>query len=476
MNKDINKFLQDLYKLDPSLKNQEPELIELINQMLASKPDAKLDEEFARALRDELIIKAEQLKPNRVEQVRFNNNFNPIKKFAYAISGAVICAVLFIAIYNPISKDKNQINLDLGQLKISQLDRGAFGAISLEDQVSATKEGKGFGGGGGGMPISSDQTTKMIAPTNYTYVYSGEEFQLDKEEALIYKYQIPTNSSKQLAGLLKNTDFGLVDINKFNNLGLENLTLTEDRDFGHMINIDLTRNMISIQENWTKWQQNNSKLNCASATECSEQPTLRIEEVPSDEELIAMADNFLSQYGINREHYGNPIVQGEWRVFYEQSPVGLNILETIQVTYPLIIDGQKVYDQGGYPVGLNVNVNIRYRKVSAVYGLRAENYQSATYNLERDKDEILKMAAKGGLYNYFYDQSKTSEIELDSPEFALIRVYNYKDNNQEEILVPGLIFSIKNKPNDYYGNQKVVVLLVKDIVETNSGPEPRLID
>ena len=40
------------------------------------------------------------------------------------------------------------------------------------------------------------------------------------------------------------------------------------------------------------------------------------------------------------------------------------------------------------------------------------------------------------------------------------------------MLVPCLIFDIKNKPDNYYGSQKVAVLLVKDIVEAIPMPEP----
>ncbi|MFC1622579.1 hypothetical protein ACFL1Y_01105 [Patescibacteria group bacterium] len=470
MKKEIKKFINDLYKLDPGLKNQEQELITLINQMLASQPNAKLDEKFAQVLRDKLVIKAEQLKPNHIERVRFNNNFNPMKKFTYAISGAVICAVLFISIYIPINK-KSQINLNLGELKVSQLDSGTFGSISLQTQDPAQNQERGIGasGGGGGMPATGVQTFSMPAPQNYTYIYSGNDFQLENEQALVYKYQTPADSSKQLANLLKKAKFGLMDINKFSNLGLQNLTLVEDRDFGHRINIDLTHGTISIMENWPKWQQDDSKLNCAGDTKCLQELMMKIEDVPSDEQLIAMADNFLNQYGINKQNYGQPEIRNEWRVFYEQNKEtgGGGIPETMQVTYPLMIDGQKVYEQGGYPAGLSVSINIRYNKVAGIYGLRAENYQSATYDLEQNKDEILKLAEAGGLYPNWYGQGENKEMELDTPELGLIKVYNYNTGDYEEMLVPGLIFNIKNKPDNYYGREKIVVLLVKDIIKTN---------
>jgi len=490
MKKDIKKFFDDLYKLDPSLKNQEKLLIELVDQMLASRPEVRLDQQFVSELRQQLDIQAEKNKAVRIHPVKsmtqgwgdkfeadkFDrvNKFNFMKKFTYALGGAVICAILFVSVYYPINQNKNKINLDLGEVKISQLSEGSFGAISLQSQDGVQNQELGRGAGGGGIAtVSAPDKIGIPAPSNYTYVYSGDEFVLDQSQGLVYKYQLPQDSSKQLANLFKNTDFGLVDINKFSNLGVQSLTLAEDRQFGHIVSIDLERGALFIMENWVKWQQDDAKLRCGGDVRCLEQEMLKIEDVPSDKDMIAIADRFLDQYGVNTQNYGQPEVMDEWRVFYERSQTGLNIPEIMQVVYPLIVDGQRVYEAGGQPAGLNVNVNIRYNKVSGVYGLRAENYQSASYNLEQDKEKILEQVKQGGIYPYWYGQGDKTEVELDTPEFGLIKVYNFKDNAQEEMLVPGLVFNLKDRPDDYYGKQKVVVLLVEGIVDTNPMIEPR---
>ncbi|PIR56802.1 MAG: hypothetical protein COU72_04315, partial [Parcubacteria group bacterium CG10_big_fil_rev_8_21_14_0_10_41_35] len=66
-------------------------------------------------------------------------------------------------------------------------------------------------------------------------------------------------------------------------------------------------------------------------------------------------------------------------------------------------------------------------------------------------------------------------IELGTPEYVLIQLYNYQDNKSNELLVPALRFPIvKNLENDqYYWRTSVVVPLAKELMNDYSLPEPR---
>ena len=61
------------------------------------------------------------------------------------------------------------------------------------------------------------------------------------------------------------------------------------REFGYQIQISPRQDIISIYANWEKWPEEGFDV-----------PS----EMPSDEEIIAIADKFLADYGISVDMYG----------------------------------------------------------------------------------------------------------------------------------------------------------------------------
>lgn len=51
MDKQIKQILKDVYLIDQSLKMHEKTLIKIIQELLRSKPESKIDEQFVRELR-----------------------------------------------------------------------------------------------------------------------------------------------------------------------------------------------------------------------------------------------------------------------------------------------------------------------------------------------------------------------------------------------------------------------------------------
>ena len=320
MEKEIKKFLEDLYKLDPSLKKKENDLINLINKMLETRPNAKLDEKFAEDLRRELVVNAEYLIS---EEKKAEKNFNMMEKFAYVAGGAVVCAVLLVSFYYPVGD--GQIVLGLGEFNVDELSNNAFGEINLSDQYGETSVSDlglgGLGGAGGAEKSFSSSIApietqpRIIAPKTYKYIYGGDDFDLNENEDFVYKYKTSEYSSGGIVNLLKGMDFGLVDVNSFSNLGIQNISFYEDKSFGYSVYVDLKIGMISIQKNWEKWPQDNRVLECAGDLRCIKESGLSIEDVPSDKEVINLTNNFLNEYNISLENYGEPEVRDDWRVY-----------------------------------------------------------------------------------------------------------------------------------------------------------------
>jgi hypothetical protein len=62
MNKQIKQILNDLYELDPALEKRERELTGIINKLIASRPDVKMDAAFKEQLRKTIMEKTKNKK------------------------------------------------------------------------------------------------------------------------------------------------------------------------------------------------------------------------------------------------------------------------------------------------------------------------------------------------------------------------------------------------------------------------------
>jgi hypothetical protein len=203
---------------------------------------------------------------------------------------------------------------------------------------------------------------------------------------------------------------------------------------------------------------------------------LEISDVPGDEKLIEMANNFIKEHGINLSMYGDPEVEHSWKT----NLVGLsegrkaNVPERISVIYPLVINNYYVYDQWGNKFGLRVDVNIRVMKVSSAYNLTSQNYEKSVYEAEMDFAEILKVAEKGGISTMrFPSNGKTVDVEIGTPTLVYMKTWNIQSTETNELLVPAFLFPITKQPEEgtMYQNN-IIVPLAKEILleKENHGP------
>ncbi|MFH1427180.1 MAG: hypothetical protein ABIG60_01470 [Patescibacteria group bacterium] len=477
----IQNILNDLYQHDPELKKEEKYLIKIINNLIKTRPDTKFDENFARQLRAQLMTKAEKLKENKNASFKFwpMLNLNFMKNLTYAAAGLTVIALLIVSTFIYFNQGE-QIKLAYDKMTISQVNNNAFGSLksTSQDQAGAvnqeaTLDAKATGrGGGGGYAASEGSSIGMPAPdfTYYKYVYKGDPINITDNEMPVYKKIIDKSSAKSLVSNFDRVDFGLFNLGKFSNTELQNFSIVEDRDYGYILYFSLSENLISIFPNWEKWPRPES---ACRDEKCFEQYRLDISDVPADENIITMADGFIKDYGINTANYGEPQINKQWLRVYESTPDKsmAYVPETIMVVYPLIIDGQTVYDESGNVSGFQVEVNIKYNKVSSVYGLSSSSYQSSNYQTETDNEKIINLAEQGGLNRLWYnpEASKTVDLELGTPTLSLIRYwhYNQEKNTNSEIFIPALIFPINNLPEQtpYFYQTAVVVPLIKEIIE-----------
>ncbi|OGY44357.1 MAG: hypothetical protein A3J62_04115 [Candidatus Buchananbacteria bacterium RIFCSPHIGHO2_02_FULL_38_8] len=511
----VNQILNELYELDGSLKKHEKELIKIINKILVSKPDTKFDQAFAKRLRAELLAKTSSKQTTSLLN-KLTKLFT-MKKLAYVAGGAVLTALILIPVLNSLNQSKFTPTFDTG-LKITRVGDNAFGLLEPEATVSdlGLEQAKsavaplGLGAGdaivaprsqaGGGSGYATSESAMIVPPdylmVNYKYVYKGEPITLDQDKLPVLKRIRGIGSAGQIAGLLSSFNLGLADLSAFSDSKVQNVSFIQDKPYGYAINANLEEGSLTIYQNWQTWP-----LGQCQDEKCYEAQRVTISDVPTDEELIRIANDFLSQHKISLENYGDPFVDNNWRVYYAQTvnQAELYLPDSLTVLYPLEIQGQGVYEGYGYPAGLSVTVSIRDKRVNGVNSLFTQNYQSSMYEAETDFNRILKFAETGGVYSYpFADATTVYEIELGEPKLGYLKKWNYKNGQTEELLVPALIFPVINQPqteattkqilpNAY--KQNVVVPLIKEVLaEFEAGnddpirilpmpaPEPLIMD
>ncbi|MFA5355147.1 MAG: hypothetical protein WC302_00190 [Candidatus Paceibacterota bacterium] len=449
MDKKIKQILKDIYSIDKSLQPQEEYLIKLIQELLLSKPDSAIDENFVSSLRARVL---EMSKSLREERPRFS-----FSKLSYAFAGT---AVILLALISFINLPEQSIQgLVVDRAKDNAFGEITFSADSSEESAQdyiGSSEKFGLGGAGDGndsksAPSALDSETSMVFPdlVNYEYVYAGEDFDIQNGKVTVYKKTLEYNDS--LSGLLKGIKLDGVDIGKFSNLKVDSIQISEDKDQGYILYAYPKENIVYIGQNWEKWP---------GYYDGRENQQSSFAQLP-DSKAIEIADKFLSNYNIDHSAFGSGEVIGHANI--EDA-----ITESATVVYPLQIEGNDVYSQSGYKYGLNVVVDFRTGKVANVSNINAGNFQSSDYDSDLTKEQIISYAKKGGIQgSYVYEQAaKTVEIRMGTPIYALVQTWKYDGSESFELLVPSLIFPVENIENyKYYYGSDVVVPLVGGMME-----------
>jgi len=476
MQEEIKNILSDLYKIDENLKQYETDLLDIIKTFLEVKPDIRLDENFQENLKKEIMKKINEIKQEQVARDSSLNNIVEKKplflslRFAYFLGGAGLAAlVMFVVFQNVLPAGKAEKVPFFGLNKSSiALAPNAFGKLSAEN----TKvENRGMGAGNA---VSSESAPKALSAdagfvprmTNYEYVYTGGEFVLDREKVEVLRRIKSKETAKNFSGILKSAKISLLDLSKFTDTELSDISLKEDREFGFTYWFNPLEG-ISVGSNWEKWPHPDQ--DCRDDA-CYSALRLKESDLPSDEDLIALADAFASHYGIDMGNYGKGRVLAFWR---DQENIPENeryIPEDVQVLYPLIINDQEVFDNSGEKVGLSITVNVRYKRPSGAYQITANNFESSEYEAVTNNKDVLDLANKGGMqYWYRYESADESvKIELDTPSFSYVKHYNYAGGAQsDELYIPALIFPVKinqDLKNGFY-QKNVIVPLAKEFFD-----------
>lgn len=474
----IQRILEDLYQADPGLRSQEARLIPLIEHLLTLRPDAEPLTDFETRLRHEVLAKhAELYLESSPPFFSRMTSFFSLKQVAIPLGAMALGALLVSNILLPSSAPQTTISplFQSGRERFTQLRGGAFGSLEM-----MTPGGGGALGSAAAISARSDLAQKnvardaMIMPpegiTNYKYIYRGE---LPKWEAnvAVYKRSKDATQNATLIQSLKQTTQGLANLDALQNLELQSFTLTQKQRYGYVVTVDLAESTIGFQQNYREWP--NPAAACKDEA-CYQRLRLSANDIPADTELIGIAQAFLQAQGISTEGYGAPVVNNEWRRSYDLAADKsmMYVPDVVTVVYPIVIDGKMTYDEGGFPHGLMVNVSAREKRVESLWNLTTNRFERSEYAAETDEARIRNVMEKGGVYGYLSPEAeKTVEVELDAPEIIFQKVWVPREPGQpmDELLVPSLRFSLKNKPENMYTPSYILVPLVKDVLNQQPG-------
>lgn len=487
-------FLADLYEIDPSLREHETELLPLIEQLLASDPGIAPDKDFVAALQVSLREHATTLSSGGTRKSSLWNNL------LYTLGGMATATAAFVigfaAWQNAIAPSNTNLapqapaaanSSPLFAYQVSEEGPGAFGSLSGAGQMARNQGG----GGGGGVamatsnpaPVVAMEDTsvgegadaKMIAPwpmVRWKYVFEGELPEL-QSAVDVYK-RTPDAKRIPLSGLISSLNLGMIDLASFTGMNVQSVSFTQDRDYGYQLYVDLQNAQVSLNAQWDKWPMGQCQDDA-----CWQRMRVKESDLLADARLIEISKAFLTEHGIDLSHYGEPTVDNAWRREYERmtDKSMAYIPDTQRVIFPLLVDGDAVYDQGGMPTGLSVGVHVKEERVMDVYGIGDRSYAKSSYAGVTDETAIQKFL--GSVDNYpigiMYREGdtgsapkeETATVTLGEPTLALATYYTYKNGTNDELLVPSLVFPVKSVSGTdtvlYRSN--VVIPLAKQIFD-----------
>lgn len=464
----VNTLLEELYALEPSLRTKEDTIKKLIKAMLAKRPDIEIDTAFRAELREKIM---REIAPKRS---------SPLWLQWWPMLGAFsLCLVFGVWFSENQSKTIGTVPLSFAQ-NIQEVGRESFGPIALTgaNQAARPQSGGGGGLGGGGDTISS----KMIAPDTmiyppmdipiYTYTYKGE-VELPEDLPVYKKTNVPFTSS-DTSNIVNNLSLQDINMRAFKNLGISNLTLTEDIQYGYMLTLDFVNGTISMYQNYMRWPQPVCDKNGCNLSKLTEK------DIPSDESIITASNSFLAKYNIDTSSYGAPQVDKSWKIWYARSAeMGQEqmVPDTYTVTYPTMLDGKIIYQEGGMYRGLTLNYDIRTKRVTGMYGIEKADLKKSSYETIKDKALISKMIKNGGRYIMPDDTAskdrKVVELTLGEPTLEYVDIYGeWRDGKSEEYYVPAYVFPVENPPKEGYVPATIIVPLVEEFVQTVTPMDP----
>ncbi len=466
----LESIVDELIEIESSLSEFRADLMRSIRAIVAAKPDTKFSDAFKARLRKELRLQympSPTLSPSPLTRMN---------KFFYAFGGAAVASlVLYITMINPkipmpsgesLMVDRDGDRVIKGPTVADERNDEAFGTLAPDQPAMYARPQSG--GGGGGMPRITDSAvtagSKMIVPDEQyaymatEYIYSGN-LKLDDGATVTVMRRIQPKSSAKVNLLGGTFVEGLLNIGKLSSLQVINVSLSESGPEPLSVYVDFMDGSLSInrQIDYTLRPESN----CQDEA-CFARFRLKESDMPPDNRVFEIATKFLNDLGVDMRTYGEPVIAYNWREMRSMQPTGSEFYfpESMDVSFPYLINGSPVYDEWGNASGMNVTVDVRLRAATGVWGINVMQMESSQYAAVTDTAAFLDIVRRGGV-NYYTEEGATmTQAMLGDPKEVYVIHYKYDADKQEnyELYVPALAFPVTKMPKGSYEQRKAVVI------------------
>lgn len=470
---DLDTLLGELIAAEPSFAAHREELKQLVQRMKRSKPDWRPDAHFVEQLRARLAA----VQPSRIHSFFSLFSMNYTKPFLLSGAGALAIAIVAVSVLTVTRTPAEQA------VRFALLDAGAFGSLAgaafppaatpLPEALSVSEPAQ-FGGGGFSSKIMADSAdARMIVPypiTEVTYTYVGEPISLPETSTVpVYHHRVSDGDAVRLARAITGERLDMLSFSGFDALRVDSIQLKEDKDRGYMVHLNLNSGSASVNVDYSRWPE----LNCENG--CTYREMTRA-DVPNDASLIAMANAFLAEKGIDRSLYGEPIIDKQW----EQHAAGENsyVPTIMNVVYPILLPEGAAHDMSGQPYGLTVGVNIQHNFVDSAYNIFGGTFAGSQYDIEGTPERILSFAEEGGrpFYPWYTREQDVKRVtfELGTPELVYVQHYPTDDlvrimrpREAGSLFIPALRFPVLGESQpDVYKPPYITVPIVSEILDS----------
>ncbi len=436
--------------------------------MARTKPGAEFDPAFADRLRGRLLSALDEGAKRKAPSGLHRPAWFSFPRAALAGLAVLVIALGAIAVMtlpglegaSPESQSGPMALL--GSANIVRVGDRAFGTFVSSGAASDAASG-------GAVPAAQEpsavpaMTPKMMSvaamppsvvpPAAPVYRYGGGAFVQSHASLDVLKVLPEAIPADAAARALAQTGFG--------DASMTEATLSEHRPFGYTIQLDLQGGSISISENSDEWPQ----------AEAGPSPM-------ATSTAISIANRFLEDHGIATGRYGTPEIRSNASIVapIAEMPMIPYHPDTIEVLYPLVVNGMGVYSESGTQIGMTVTVSARYGRVTSVYGLNAEYYEASAYDAITSTSTILSLAEHASVRPIIYNglQSAAADAATDAPSsiagtlgtpvLAYAQIFKTApDGTAEQFLVPAYAFPVSGGVS----GRNIIVPLISDFAPSS---------
>jgi len=449
------EIINELIAADPTLADQRTQLEKIVPELTANRPDARVDADFRTALRNRLL--AEPV-VSTVQGLPLRNRF-----LKYGAVATTCLALLLLAGWGTyyVQQRRNSTLPQPGKLAIHQVGAGAFGKITLNNDLTAPMDSRAEGIATSLAPDSATSSSTgsgsvSASGSSIAYPYPTPPSQYTVEDSVLSNLPTTVDVLKQTPTLQGVANLFSLNLPTGPTVSSVTAYTVHAGDFD--VQVDLRYGSIWFTN--TKLGAGKAvPLSLAGDTKATPNNTLiepvypsptGAEEV-SDAEALSIADSFVKSIGLKTAFFGQPVVHNasygnpEARFYYGYYP---------SVVYPLTIAGVPVVDSTGNPLGVTIQISSRDHAVSSASVITTFEFDQSQYTVNRDS--FKKQAEQGGGFYYGYYPASTPEetptpTKLENPTLVYLQQgrTNPDTGYFESLLLPAYSFSISPEAGAY---------------------------